>query len=115
MINLLSAFWQNDHPIKLNQEFCLDLYWWREFVHSWNGLSFLLYPNWAPLSDFSVSSDAAGAQSYCTLFEHERFCSSNNLHHQEPGEGPLFIYQDGRPLSAAKQGIPSHLNKTMGR
>ena len=31
MINLLSAFWHDDHPIRLNQKFCLDLSLWREF------------------------------------------------------------------------------------
>ena len=31
MINLLSAFWRDDHPIRLNQEFRLDLSWWSEF------------------------------------------------------------------------------------
>ena len=61
MINLLSAFWLDDHPIRLNREFHLDLSWWYEFFISWDRLSFLLSPTWAPLPDFSVSSDAAGA------------------------------------------------------
>ena len=45
MINLLSAFRRDDHPIRLNCDFQLDLSWWREFFHSWDGFSFLLSPH----------------------------------------------------------------------
>ena len=34
MSNLLCAFRRNDHPIRLNQEFFLDLAWWQEFFQS---------------------------------------------------------------------------------
>ena len=44
MINLLSAFRRDDHPIRLNREFHLDLSWWLELFQSWNGYSFLLSP-----------------------------------------------------------------------
>ena len=33
------------HPIRLNQEFFLDLAWWQEFFQSWNSCSFLQYPS----------------------------------------------------------------------
>ena len=33
MINLLSAFRRDDHPIRLNIESHLDLWWWLEFFH----------------------------------------------------------------------------------
>lgn len=56
MINLLSAFRREDHPIRLNREFHLDLSWWLEFFKSWNGKSFFLSPEWAPLLDFQMSS-----------------------------------------------------------
>ena len=68
MINLLVAFLQDDHPIHLNREFHLDLIWLREFFKSWDGLSFLLSPWWAPLPDFQVTSDAAGAIIYGAIF-----------------------------------------------
>ena len=64
MINLLSAFCRDDHPIQLNREFHLDLPWWLEFFQSWNGCSFLLSPRWAPIPDLHVSSDAAGSVGY---------------------------------------------------
>ena len=59
MINLLSAFRREDHPIRLNQEFRRDLTWWRELFQTWDGLCFFCMPTWAPLPDFQVSSDAA--------------------------------------------------------
>ena len=63
MIILLSAFRWDDHQIRLDQDFYLDLCWWREFFHSWDSFSFLLSPQWAPLPEFHISSDAAGASS----------------------------------------------------
>ena len=45
MINLLSAFRRDDHPIRLNREFHLDLSWWREFFISWTGLVFYSPPH----------------------------------------------------------------------
>ena len=59
----------DDHPIRLNQEFFLDLAWWQEFFQSWSGCSFLQYPQWAPLPDFEVSSDASGALGYGAIFQ----------------------------------------------
>ena len=38
MIDLLCAFRLDDHPIRLDQEFCRDLTWWREVFQTWNGL-----------------------------------------------------------------------------
>ena len=76
MINLLCAFRRDDHPIRLNRKFFLDLTWWRELFHSWNGCSFLQYPQWAPLPDFEVSSDASGALGYGALFQCHWFSGS---------------------------------------
>ena len=73
MINLLSAFRREDHPIRLNREFHLDLTWWCEFFHSWNGHSFLLYPQWAPVPDLQISSDAAGSIGYGAILGQEWF------------------------------------------
>ena len=69
MINLLCAFHRDDHPICLSQEFFLDLAWWQEFFQSWNGCSFFQYPQWAPLPNFEVSSDASGALGYGAVFQ----------------------------------------------
>ena len=48
MINLVCAFRCDDHPIRLNQEFRLDLTWWRELFQTWDGLSFFCMPTWPP-------------------------------------------------------------------
>ena len=37
MINLLCTFKRDDRPIRLNQEFHLDLTWWRDLFHRWMG------------------------------------------------------------------------------
>ena len=73
MINLLCAFRRDDHPIRLNREFFLDLNWWTEFFKSWSGCSFLQYPQWAPLPDFHVSSDASGVLGYGAMFHNHWF------------------------------------------
>ena len=74
MINLLCTFKRDDHPILLNQEFHLDLTWWRDLFHTWDGVSFLVMPDWAPLPNFQVSSDAAGTLGYGVIFHHQWFC-----------------------------------------
>ena len=40
MIDLLSCFHNDSHPIRLNAEFRKDLAWWVEFFGQWNGISF---------------------------------------------------------------------------
>ena len=44
MIDLLCCFRARDHPIRLNSEFQLDVQWWHEFLASWHGVSFWLFP-----------------------------------------------------------------------
>ena len=64
MMNLLCAFRPYDHLICLNQAFFHDLARKQEVFQSWNGCSFLQYPQWTLLADFEVSSDASGALGY---------------------------------------------------
>ena len=73
IINLLCTFRRDDHPIRLNRAFHLDLTWWRELFQSWDGLSFLLMPPWAPLPDFQVSSDGAGSLGFGAIFNSQWF------------------------------------------
>ena len=44
MIDLLSCFHNDSHPICLNIEFRKDLAWWVEFFAQGNGISFFLFP-----------------------------------------------------------------------
>ena len=97
MINFLSAFRRDDHPVWLDQDFRLDLSWWREFLHSWVGFSFLLSPQWAPLPEFHVSSDAAGALGYGAIFDNEWFVGE-----WSPTQKPLSIaYKELFPVVVA--------------
>ena len=47
------------HPIRLNRAFRSDLAWWRLFVESWNGVSFLTPPPQLPA--LQLASDASGS------------------------------------------------------
>ena len=74
MINLLSAFCRDDHPIRLDTEFHLDLSLWLEFFQSWNGYIFVLSPHWARIPDLHVSSEATGSVGYGAILGREWFC-----------------------------------------
>ena len=91
---LLCTFRRDDHPIRLNQEFHLDLTWWHELFHRWDGLSFFLMPEWAPLPDFQVSSDAAGTLGYVAIFQ--RQCSA--VHGQHVSNPCLLRTRSSFPL-----------------
>ena len=73
MIDLLSCFCNDSHPIRLNVEFRKDLAWWVEFFGQRNGISFFLFLTLEPLPDFSISSDASGAIGYGAFMDNERF------------------------------------------
>ena len=73
MIDLLCCFRKDDHPIRLNREFHLDLQWWRQFISSWNGVSFSLFPGLSPETNLEVTSDAAGSAGYGAYFQLEWF------------------------------------------
>lgn len=61
MIDVLCCFRRRDHPIRLNAEFHLDLQWWHEFLSTWHGVSFWLFPGMSAASDLEVTSNAAGS------------------------------------------------------
>ena len=46
--------------VRLNKQCQLDIMWWREFLPSWDGVYFFYLPEWAPLPDLSLTSDASG-------------------------------------------------------
>ena len=73
MIDLLCCFRRRDHPIRLNTEFHLDLQWWHEFLSSWHGVRFWLYPGMSAASDLEVTSDAAGSLGFGAFFREEWF------------------------------------------
>lgn len=73
MIDLLCCFRARDHPIRLNSEFQLDIQWWHEFLTSWHGVSFWLFPGMSAPTDVEVTSDAAGSLGFGAYFNSEWF------------------------------------------
>ena len=73
MIDLLCCFRARDHPIRLNAEFQLDVQWWHEFLASWRGVSFWLFPGMSAPTDVEVTSDAAGSLGFGAYFNTEWF------------------------------------------
>ena len=61
MINLLHNFRRDDHPIRLSAEFKKDLRWWLQYLASWNGVCFWVYPGPFPPFDLEMASDASGS------------------------------------------------------
>lgn len=59
MIDLLHSTHRHPGTLRLNTGFRADLAWWREFVHKWNGTSFLPPPNHLPVVE--VTTDASGS------------------------------------------------------
>ena len=54
MINLLQCFLKPNHPICLNSEFRLDLQWWLQFLSSWHGFYFWLFPGMSASPDLRL-------------------------------------------------------------
>ena len=62
MINLLSSTHCHSSTSKfilLNTDFHSDLAWWRQFICSWNGISFLFPPSYLPV--FTMAADTSGS------------------------------------------------------
>ena len=73
MIDLISCFRNDSHPIHLNGEFIKDLQWWLDFFSQWNDISFFLFPDFAPPPNLSISTDASGAIGYGTHMSSDWF------------------------------------------
>ena len=76
MIDLLCCFRKRDHPIRLNAEFHLDLQWWLQFLSTWNGVYFWLFPGLSASHDLEVTSDASGSLGFGAYFREEWFSGS---------------------------------------
>ncbi len=64
LINLLrdsKRYWKT---IRVTRECQLDLEWWSDFLLSWDGVYFFDLPEWVPLADFELSSDASGKKGF---------------------------------------------------
>ena len=76
MIDLLRCFRRRDHPIRLNSEFQLDLQWWHQFLSSWNGVYFWLFPGMSATPDLEVTLDASGSLGFGAYFRNKWFTGS---------------------------------------
>ena len=73
MIDLLCCFRSREHPIRLSVEFRKDIQWWSDFLTSWHGVSFWLFPGLSASTDVEVTSDAAGSLGFGAYFRNEWF------------------------------------------
>ena len=76
VINLLQCFHKRDHLIRLNSEFHLDLQWWLQFLSSWHGTYFWLFPDMSASPDLEVMSDVSGFLGFGAFFNGEWFSGS---------------------------------------
>ena len=60
LLHAVPAHPRQHHPIRLNREFRSDVGWWRTFVQSWNGISYLMLE----LLVREMISDASGSWGY---------------------------------------------------
>ena len=68
MINLLCIASKPYHHIRLNKEFQSILLWWKTFVDSWNGISFLQLTHQL-IPSVNVFSDASGGFGYGAIWD----------------------------------------------
>ena len=68
MIYLLRHFHREDHPIRISAEFKKDLRWWLQYLASWNGVYFWVYPGLSPPINLEMSSDASGSLEFGAIF-----------------------------------------------
>ena len=73
MIDLLCCFRTRDHLFRLSAEVQLDVQWWHEFLTSWHGVSFWLFPGMSAPADIEVTSDPAGSLGFGAYFNNEWF------------------------------------------
>lgn len=59
LIDLSCSVRRMHHHIRLTQQARLDLYWWLNFLPSWDGTSVILESNWTTNPDMSLFTDAS--------------------------------------------------------
>ena len=59
--------------IRLNKECKLDIEWWQRFLPTWDGVYFFDLPEWAPVPDLYLSTDASGSHGYGAFYSGEWF------------------------------------------
>ena len=54
----------------------VDLQWWNQFLPVWNGISFFDLPDWAPVPDFELATDASGSLGFGVYHQGEWFSAA---------------------------------------
>ena len=75
-INLIRSSQLRQKFIRLNKQARLDLQWWYLFLPSWNGISFFDLPEWAPVPDFEISTDASGSKDFGGYYHNQWFSAA---------------------------------------
>ena len=57
--------------IRLNKECKLDIEWWRSLLPTWDSVYFFYLPDWAPVPDLLLSTDASGSRGYGAFYTGE--------------------------------------------
>ena len=73
MIDLASTETNLKSTITLDDSFKLDLAWWRSFIASWNGRSFLSSPKWLPNTSLNLFTDSSGCIGYGAYYQYHWF------------------------------------------
>ena len=97
LIDLSTMASELHHQIRLSHTARNDLLWWREFLASWRGHSRFLFPDWAPIPDFHVSSDAAGSLGCAAIVGMHWFC----LHRPPHLAGEDITFKELFPIALA--------------
>ena len=97
LLNLLrdsKRYWKR---IRLTRDCQLDIQWWVQFLPLCPGVYFFDLPEWAPLADFELSSDASGKQRYGVYYNGEWFSGAWSAVQQPLG----MVYKELFPIVVA--------------
>ena len=73
LLDLLKGHSSKSRFIRLNNECKLDIEWWPSFLPGWDGVYFFDLPEWAPVPDLFLSTDASGSIGYGVFYSGEWF------------------------------------------
>lgn len=73
LLDLLRGTNQSRTFIRLNKACREDIAWWLASRPSWSGINFFDLPDWSPLPDLSVSSDASGSKGFGAIYAGQWF------------------------------------------
>ena len=97
LINLLRDSKRHQKFLRLNKECRLDLQWWNQFLPAWNGISFFDLPDWAPVPNFELATDASGSLGFGAYHQGKWFSAT-----WLPSQQPLgMAYKELYPILVA--------------